>query len=72
MGIRKARKTPAQPDPEPDRPAKPPWAQHLEYDERPSREDLNADRNPFADTLLSPVPLPRWLRGKRRARDKLS
>ena len=70
MGIRKRRET-AAPPPAPE-PARPPWEKHLDYEERPSREDLNADRNPFADTLLSPVPLPRWLRGKRRQRDKLS
>jgi hypothetical protein len=65
-------------DPEPEAEAKPqgaekpPWAHHLDQEERPNREDLAADHNVFSDSVLSPVPLPRWLRGKRRQRDKLS
>ncbi len=53
--------------------SKPAWQELLDPQERPSREDLNAQHNVFVDTMLEPVPLPRWLRGKRRPpRDKLS
>ena len=48
-------------------PARPPWADHLDPRERPNREHLAAEHH-FADSLLSPVPLPRWLRGRRRER----
>jgi hypothetical protein len=49
---------------------KPPWQQFLDHEERPSREDMAADHNPF-ESILEPVPLLRWLRGRRRApRDK--
>src|SRR4051812_29173087 len=55
------------------RPAKPPWHDLLDPQERPNREDLAAGHNVFTDSLLEPVPLPRWLRGRRRPpRDKLS
>lgn len=52
---------------------KPPWQHMLEDEERPNREDLGAQHNVFVDSILEPVPLPRWLRGRRRPpRDKLS
>ena len=70
MRIRKGRDVPAAPPPKP--PDKPPWAHHLDHEERPNREDLAAGHNVFLDSMLSPVPLPRWLRGRRRQRDKLS
>jgi hypothetical protein len=45
----------------------------LDPEERPNREDLAAQHDVFSDTLLEPVPMPRWMRGRRRApRDKLS
>lgn len=70
MRLRKQRPAPA-PSPRPT--AKPPWHEHLDPQERPNREDLGAHHNVFMDSLLEPVPLPRWLRGRRRARrDKLS
>jgi hypothetical protein len=57
----------------PATPSKPAWMELLDPQERPSREDLAAGHNVFVDTMLEPVPLPRWLRGKRRPpRDKLS
>jgi hypothetical protein len=38
-----------------------------------TREDRHADRSVFADSVLEPVDMPRWLRGRRRARrEKLS
>lgn len=59
--------------PAPAKPSKPAWQAMLEDDERPSREDLAAGHNVFTDSILEPVPLPRWLRGRRRPpRDKLS
>ena len=70
MKIRKARKAPAHEPPAKD-PAEPPWAAHLDPMERPNREDLSADRSAF-DSMLTPVPLPRWLRGRRRSRDKIN
>jgi hypothetical protein len=63
------------PPPPPPAPArnKPPWQDLIDPLERPSREDLAKDHNVFADSVLEAVPLPRWLRGKRRPpRDKLS
>jgi hypothetical protein len=69
MNIRK-RSAPATPPPPES--SKPPWHEFLDPQERPNREDLAKDRSPF-ESILEPVPLPRWLRGKRRApRDKLS
>ena len=42
-------------------------------DEGRTREDWNSDRSVFADSVLEPVDMPRWLRGRRRARrDRLS
>jgi hypothetical protein len=62
-----------QPPPPPPAKAKPAWHEHLDSMERPNREDLGAQHNVFTDSMLEPVPLPRWLRGRRRARrDKLS
>ena len=53
--------------------SKPAWQELLDPLERPSREDLGAQHNVFLDSMLEPVPMPRWLRGKRRLpRDKLS
>jgi hypothetical protein len=70
MRLRKQRPAPAPPKQEK---TKPPWEEFLDYQERPNREDLAADRNVFTDSILEPVPMPRWLRGRRRApRDKLS
>jgi hypothetical protein len=71
MTKRKSVQTP-EPAPEAEGPAKPPWAQLLDDEERPNREDLSAGHNVFLDSMLAPVPMPRWLRGKRRQRDKLS
>ena len=68
----KLRKQPPPPPPPPAK-AKPSWQHLLEDEERPNREDLAAGHNVFTDSILEPVPLPKWLRGKRRApRDKLS
>jgi hypothetical protein len=73
MRLRKQRPEPAPPQPEPTKPAKPPWQEFLDDGERPNREDLAAQHNVFTDSILEPVPMPRWLRGRRRApRDKLS
>jgi hypothetical protein len=55
------------------RPTKPPWQELLDQEERPSREDLAAGHDVFTDSILEPVPMPRWLRGRRRAqREKRS
>ena len=73
MRLRKQRPEPAAPPQEDARPDKPAWQQFLDQEERPNREDLAAQHNVFTDSILEPVPLPRWLRGRRRAqRDKLS
>jgi hypothetical protein len=70
---RRSRREPAPQQPEPSEPARPSWQKFLDTEERPSREDLAAGHDPFADSILEPVPLPRWLRGRRRRpRDKLS
>jgi hypothetical protein len=70
MRLRKQRPAPAPPPP---KPAKPPWQDFLDPQERPSRENLAAQHDVFTDSILEPVPLPRWLRGRRRPpRDKLS
>jgi hypothetical protein len=71
MKIRRARDAPAPPPPSKS-PDKPPWADLLEDEERPNREDLAAGHDVFLDSMLAPVPLPRWLRGRRPQRDKLS
>jgi hypothetical protein len=71
MKLRKQQPPP--PPPPPQTRSKPPWEEFLDPMERPNREDLGAGHNVFSDSLLEPVPLPRWLRGRRRApRDKLS
>ena len=73
MRFRKQRRAPARPPEETVKPAKPAWREMLDPRQRPSREDLAADHNAFADSILEPVPMPRWLRGRRRApRDRLS
>jgi hypothetical protein len=73
MKLRKQRPAPATPTRETTTPTKPRWQELLDPVERPNREDLAAQHNVFADSMLEPVPLPRWLRGRRRApRDKLS
>ena len=42
-------------------------------DDGKTREDRHSDRSVFADSVLEPVDMPRWMRGRRRARrDKLS
>ena len=69
MGLRKKQPEPTQPIAPPP---KAPWEQFLDPLERPNREDRAADHNPI-ESILEPVPMPRWLRGRRRApRDKLS
>ena len=75
MNLRKQqRPAPAPPQQETTTPTKPPWQQFLlQPEERANREDLAAHHNVFTDSILEPVPLPRWLRGRRRTpRDKLS
>jgi hypothetical protein len=73
MRLRKRRPAPAPPQQEMTGPTKPPWQQFLDAEERPNREDRAAPHNVFTDSILEPVPMPRWLRGRRRApRDKLS
>jgi hypothetical protein len=70
MRRRKRRSEPAPPQQES---TKPPWQEFLDPQERPSRQDLAEGHNVFTDSILEPVPLPRWLRGRRRKpRDKLS
>ena len=70
---RKQRPVHAPPSQQTTRPSKPAWQELLEQEERPNREDLGAQHNVFLDSMLEPVPLPRWLRGKRRPpRDKIS
>jgi hypothetical protein len=69
----KLRKQPPPPPPSPPAKAKPSWQHLVEDEERPNREDLAAGHNVFTDSVLEPVPLPKWLRGRRRpTRDKLS
>jgi hypothetical protein len=73
MRRKNRRPEPAPPPQEPAKSTKPPWQKFLDTEERPSREDLAAGHDPFTDSILEPVPLPRWLRGRRRPpRDKLS
>ena len=73
MKLRKQRQAPPPPPQETAKSKKPPWEEFLDPMERPNREDLAAGHNVFTDSILEPVPLPRWLRGRRRApRDKLS
>jgi hypothetical protein len=70
MRLRKQRPTAAPP---PQETTKPAWQEMLDPQERPNREDLAAQHDTFTDSILEPVPMPRWLRGRRRAqRDKLS
>jgi hypothetical protein len=73
MKRKQQRQAPDLPEPEKVRPSKPPWHDLVDAEERPSREDRAAGRGGLVESLLEPVPLPRWLRGRRRApRDKLS
>jgi hypothetical protein len=73
MRRRNRRPEPAPPPQEPAKPAKPAWQEFLDPEERPSREDIAKGHDVFTDSVLEPVPLPRWLRGRRRPpRDKLS
>jgi len=73
MKFRKQRPAPAPPQQETAKPTKPPWHEFLDPQERPNREDMAAQHDVFADSILEPVPMPRWLRGRRRTqRDKLS
>jgi hypothetical protein len=73
MSLRKQRPAPAPPPQETIKRTKPPWQEFLDPQEQPNREDLAAQRNVFTDSILEPVPMPRWLRGRRRPpRDKLS
>jgi hypothetical protein len=73
MRLRKQRPAPAPPAQPTTKSSKPPWQEFLDPQERPNREDIAADHNVFTDSILEPVPMPRWLRGKRRPpRDKLS
>ena len=73
MRRKKQRPVPAPPQQVATKPTKPPWQEFLDPQERPNREDLGAQHNVFIDSILEPVPMPRWLRGRRRAsRDKLS
>jgi hypothetical protein len=70
MRRRNRRPEPAPPQQESN---KPPWQEFLDPQERPSRQDLAAGHDVFTDSVLEAVPLPRWLRGRRRPpRDKLS
>jgi len=73
MRLRKKRPAPAPPRQEAAKPSQPPWQEYLDPQDRPSREDLAAQHDVFTDSILEPVPMPRWLRGRRRPpRDKLS
>ena len=73
MRFRKQHPAPATAAQKTTKPAKPAWQELLDPQERPNREDIGAQHNVFLDSMLEPVPLPRWLRGKRRPpRDKLS
>ena len=47
MRLRKQRPAPAPTT----KPSKPHWRQHLDYQERPNREDLNADHEVFMDSI---------------------
>ena len=70
--MRLGRKQPAPAPEQAPAAAKPPWAEFLDPQERPNRELLAADHNPL-ESILEPVPMPRWLRGRRRApREKRS
>ena len=67
MRLRKQRPAPAPPPEETaTEPSKLAWEEHLDSQERPTREDRNADHTMFADSVLEPVDMPRWLRGRRR------
>lgn len=71
--MRLGKKSPPPETARPETPTpKPAWQEHLDSQERPSREQRAADHSPL-ESVLEPVPMPRWLRGRRRTpRDKLS
>ena len=70
--MRFGKKRPAAPPQPPPKANKPPWQDLIDPQERPNREDRAADHTAI-DSILEPVPMPRWLRGRRRApSDKLS
>jgi hypothetical protein len=72
MRLRKHRSEAAPQQPQETTKPGPAWREFLDPLERPNREDLAKDHSPF-ESLLEPVPMPRWLRGRRRApRDKMS
>ena len=72
MRLGKKSPPPATPRQETPTSSKPAWQEHLDPQERPSREARAADHSPL-ESVLEPVPMPRWLRGRRRTpRDKLS
>ena len=80
MRLRKRQPPPAAPPREETttQASKPHWQaqleEHLDTQERPNRENRCADHNVFLDSILEPVDMPRWLRGRRRRarQDKLS
>jgi hypothetical protein len=70
--MRFGRRRPAAPPEPPPRSDKPPWQDLIDPQERPNREDRAAYHSAI-ESMLEPVPMPRWLRGRRRApSDKLS
>jgi hypothetical protein len=70
--MRFGKKRPAAPPQPPPQADKPPWQHLIDPQERPNREDRAADHTAI-ESMLEPVPMPRWLRGRRRApSDKLS
>ena len=70
MRLRRTRSAP--PEQQTPTASKPPWEAFLDPQERPNREDLAADHH-VMESIIEPVPLPRWLRGRRRVpREKRS
>ncbi len=65
------RRAPEPPPPPPEHDGRPSWAHLVDDEERPNREDLASGHNVFLDSMLSPVPLPKWLRGRRAQRERL-
>jgi hypothetical protein len=73
MRLKKQRPAAASSPQETAKPTKPAWQEFVDPQERPSREDLAAPHDAFIDSALEPVPMPRWLRGRRRSqREKRS
>ena len=62
MRLRKQRAAPTPPPEETTKPTEPAWRELLDPEERPNREDLAAQHTVFTDSILEPVPMPRWLR----------